>query len=165
MLAMIKNDYRWTVPKTEYIYYGLYLPSLGNQELQNLIVVLDSSGSISQKEYDQAATELTAILEAYPCKLHVLHVDTKIQKYEEFSSNDLPIKLKGAGYGGTSFVPAFVWAEKNLHEPPIGLIYLTDMCCNVYPTNYPEYPVLWVCSERSLYYSEPPFGDVIFMDR
>jgi hypothetical protein len=46
---------------------------------------------------------------------------------------------------------------------PCCLVYLTDLCCSSYPSAIPDYPVLWVNTER-FRWKDPPFGRVIDME-
>jgi len=113
---------------------------------------------------NQFASELTAILDEYPPEvMTVIYCDTKIAGVQEFHKEDLPLKLEAKGGGGTNFQPPFEWVEEQGIEP-VCFIYLTDMECNRFPEEYPEYPVMWVATqEPPSYYGTPPFGEVIEM--
>ena len=152
-----RNDYRWFPPNRRYLSHGFYLPSLRSECLPPIVIAVDTSGSIGQAEIDQFATEVTAILQDYRTSCTVLYCDTKIAHIEEFTSEDLPLKLSPKGGGGTSFVPPYQWVEERALQPAC-LIYLTDMC-GTFPDNAPGYPVMW--AHIGPWETTPPFGEVI----
>jgi len=149
-----KNDYSWFPPNRRYIHQGLYLPSCHSDELGEIVLVVDTSGSIAQKELDAFAAEIGGILEEFPTTtLTVIYCDSQIRNIEEIT--ELPLELHPKGGGGTSFIPPFEWLEKEGREP-VCFIYLTDGCCNLYPEE-PNFPVLWVGTQDFT----PKFGEFV----
>jgi len=156
-----KNDYTWYPPSRRFIHMGLYLPSLRSNEIENIILAIDTSGSISKKELSQFAGEVNAILEEVNTTIDVLYCDTEIPEnggHEVFEKFDLPLKLKAVGGGGTDFRPPFEWVAEHGKFPNC-FIYLTDMWCHDFPEVPPPYPVLWI--RTSDFDNEPPFGQVL----
>ncbi|MCK5200222.1 MAG: hypothetical protein KAR21_17820, partial [Spirochaetales bacterium] len=87
-----KNDYTWTQPNKRYLYSGLYLPSLNVPTLGTIAVIVDTSGSVSQKELDTFASELHAILSIYPgTEIKVIYVDTKVAHTETIDIYDFKL--------------------------------------------------------------------------
>ena len=160
-----KNDYTWRRPNRRYIPMGVYLPSLWSEELGHVVIGDDTSGSVSQSEQDQFSAEVSSILEEYKTEITVIYCDTKIAGIEEFTQEDLPLRLKAKGGGGTDFRPPFEYVKEQGIEP-VCFIYLTDLECNRYPDPPPDYPVLWVSTkdpEDCSWAEKPPFGEVIVM--
>ena len=153
------DDYNWLYPSRRYISMGLYLPSLRSERLKDIIIAVDTSISIGQEELDQFAAEISDILSQYKVNIDVVYCDTEIPEdgHQEFSSEDLPLKLEPKGFGGTDFRPPFIWAEEHDKDPAC-LIYLTDMECHDFPEP-PNFPTLWV--NIGDYENDPPFGEVI----
>ncbi|MBV9083611.1 MAG: hypothetical protein JOZ62_13105 [Acidobacteriaceae bacterium] len=149
------SDYSWTPPNRRYVGCGLYLPSVVKSGVGEIVLAVDTSGSIGAEELDQFAGEITAIAEqAHPDRIHVVYCDTSVQSVQEFVPPEAVI-LSPKGGGGTDFRPPFAWAgEQGL--APACLIYLTDLCCQSYP-DAPEYPVLWVTDSRRT----APFGETL----
>jgi len=153
-----KNDYSWSPPNRRFIHMGLYLPSLNSEELKNVIIAVDTSGSIDVNMLNQFSAEITGVLEAYDTETTVIYCDTSINKVEIFKREDLPLTINAIGGGGTDFRPPFNWIEEQGIAPAC-MIYLTDMYCSSFPDMHPDYPVLWVRYGGGGY--EPPFGDLI----
>lgn len=155
--ASARYDYAWMPPNRRYIHQGLYLPSMRSTDLPEVVVALDTSGSVSSRELDQFAAELSAILETCAMTVHLLYCDMQVTRAETVHRQDLPLSLAPAGGGGTDFRPAFDWVE---HQgiSPFCMIYLTDLACNRFPRE-PPYPVLWACmGEEEI---RPPFGESV----
>lgn len=152
-----KNDYTWQRPNRRYIHQGLYLPSLYSENLPPIVVAVDTSGSIDNDILNQFAAEITGILEDYHTSCTVIYCDSAIGNVEEFSSDDLPLKLNPVGGGGTDFRPPFKHIEENDINPSC-LIYLTDMA-GLFPESEPCYPVLWAKIEDYNY--QAPFGEEV----
>lgn len=158
-----RNDYSWATPNRRYIAQNLYLPSLHSKEIGTVVISIDTSGSVSEGELKQFASEISSILEEFgDLTAQVIYCDTKVAHTEEFHSTDLPIKLEMHGGGGTDFRPPFKWVEDKLQSPPTCHLYFTDLCCSRYPEP-PEYPVMWI--NTSTYGDTPPFGEVISLDQ
>lgn len=155
------NDYSWERADQGYLNRGLYVPSLGNLEIGNLVLVMDTSGSVVDEQVQAFFSEFSEVLETYSdVTVTLLFCDTQVYFGGEFRKEDLPIDAKAQGGGGTAFAPAFRWVEENMDTPPTCLIYMTDLEGS-FPREEPDYPVLWLYDG---YYKTPPavpFGTVI----
>jgi len=155
--ASARDDYSWMPPNRRYVHMGLHLPSLRSQKLPEIVLAIDTSGSISENELEQFAAEVSAILEDYDTRINVVYCDAKVAGIETYERWDLPLQLNPKGGGGTDFRPPFQWVEEQGRQPAC-LIYLTDLECNRYPEE-PVYPVLWAkIGNRGM---TPPFGELI----
>jgi predicted metal-dependent peptidase len=152
----IKNDYSWFPPNRRFVYQNLYLPSLRSDGLGEIVIAVDTSGSVSNDEIKQFAGEITAIMEEYNYKITVIYCDTEVNDVEEFDNEQVILHPKGGG--GTDFIPPFEWLENN-NRVPTCFIYMTDLYCNSFPKE-PEYPVLWV-NTGSDDNHHVPFGEII----
>ena len=159
-----RNDYTWTTLNSNYLSQGIFLPTLRSNELPRLVIAVDTSGSIDQADLDQFGAEVSAILEmTAETEIAVLYCDTKIREIKLFTRADLPLTLKATGGGGTDFRPPFQWLEEE-QEQPAALIYLTDMDCDKYPEEEPDYPVLWTKIKKPWTTYPAPFGEMIEID-
>ncbi len=111
-----------------------------------MVVVVDTSGSIGARTLEAWAGEVSAVVEdVRPERLYVVYADAAVQRVEEYTADDLPLKLEPRGGGGTDFRPAFAWVDAQDIAPDC-LLYLTDML-GTFPDQDPGYPVMW-CSTR-----------------
>ena len=156
-----KNDYTWKKPNKRYVASKIYLPALESPTLGTIACIIDTSGSVSQKEINLFASELKAIFVSYPeTKIEVLYVDHGLAGHQTVTASDLKLQAKGGG--GTSFVPGFEYLEKEQVEPAC-TIYFTDGYCDRFPKT-PEHPVLWCIISNGIRQFNPPFGEVIKME-
>lgn len=159
--TVAKNDYSWFPANRRFIDAGIYLPALRSEEMEDLIIGIDTSGSIDMDQLAQFNSELNDIVDRFHCGVHVIHADAEFQKYERFEGYDTPFVIKPKGGGGTDFRPVFQYVDKQGLEGGC-LLYFTDGYCDQFPKEEPTYPVLWVLyggmDEESF---KPPFGEVI----
>lgn len=148
-----RNDYAWSPPNRRFVHAGLYLPGLRSEELGDVVLAVDTSGSIGQAELNRFANEAQAILDAYACDLTILYHDSQIQGVAHWTPADGPLVLNPEGGGGTDHRPVFDWiAQQGL--APACLVCLTDLE-TTFPTDAPPYPVLWAVTGTR---AGTPFG-------
>jgi len=154
------GTYDWRKPDRRFITRGIIIPGRAGHGAGDVVVAVDTSGSITQKVLDVFFGEMSGILDDIrPRRLHLVYCDAKIGNTHEIESGTdlLDIKAKGAGGGGgTSFVPVFDWITSEGIEPD-ALIYLTDGMGR-FPEHAPSYPVMWGSIYEKAQY---PFGEVI----
>jgi predicted metal-dependent peptidase len=156
----IMTDYTWAKGNRRYLAQDMYLPSVYSESPGEIVIAVDTSGSIGEKELAQFGGEIKAIVgDVKPLKTHVIYCDASVNKVDTFDQDDEISMLKGVGGGGTSFKPPFAWVEKMKIEP-MAFIYLTDMYGD-FPSKEPTYPVLWGSTTKSLV---APFGQTLFID-
>lgn len=155
--ATAKNDYSWSKPNRRFIAQGLYLPGLRSEELGEVVVAVDTSGSIGEKELALFGSELDSILSAFDCSATVLYHDSAICKVDEWKSADGPFTLDPVGGGGTSHRCVFEWIEQEGRSPAC-ILCLTDMESD-FPEAPPAAPVLWAVIGSNE--DPPPFGTAV----
>lgn len=153
-----KSDYSWRQPNPRYLAGGLYLPALRSEALGPMAVAIDTSGSIDEVTLGQFEAELRSVVDdVRPERVHVIYCDTKVHRVDTFERDDV-IALKPVGGGGTAFAPALAAADA-LDEPPVCLVYLTDLMGS-FPPQPPSMPVLWATTHLSAV----PFGEVVSLE-
>lgn len=151
-----RNDYDWTRANTRHLQRGFVLPTLRSNELPDIVIVADTSGSITPATLAMFAGAVSDVLSAYPTTAHVLAVDAQVHSSTTYRSEDLPIEIPDfRGGGGTDFRPAFDHVERE-ELAPACLIYLTDLC-GTFPDEPPAYPVIWCATEPG----EAPWGETV----
>ena len=119
-------------------------PSLHTRHI-DVVVAIDTSGSIKQDELDTFLSELNAIKGSVNARVTLLACDAKLDShcpwiFEPWEPLKLPAQLDGGG--ATDFSPVFNWVAQNLVSPDL-LVYFTD-AKGRYPEVPPAYPALWL---------------------
>jgi len=154
------NEYAtWSRPNRRYISAGMYMPSGVSQQVEELVVGVDTSGSIDGPALREFLSEVSGICEQVkPARLRLLYWDHKVQREELYDTNTmvaLATSTKPAGGGGTDAAcVADYLREKNIK--PQAVVMLTDG----YVCSWGQWdvPVLWcvIGSKRV-----PPVGRVV----
>jgi predicted metal-dependent peptidase len=159
-----KEDYDWSRPNKKYLAQGLYFPTLHSEGLGEIVIAIDTSGSIDKKTLSIMFSECSNLFRQMGEeleKVHILYCDCQIHDVmvwrpgENFTVNSRFGKFKGGG--GTSHIPIWEWVSKNVKNP-LCVICLTDGY-----TEYgkkPKFPVLWVLTKKE---KKPPFGKVVYI--
>lgn len=148
-------DYSMRRPNRRYISQKLYLPSLYSEALGGLAVGFDTSGSMSDEDCRQIASEIMSIAEdLQPEFIEVVYCDTKVTRVERFERGE-ELVLKPKGGGGTRFAPVFKHFASS-DDRYCGLIFFTDMKGDMRECKEPEFPVIWADIGSS--HPTPPFG-------
>ena len=156
----VKADYDWMKPDRRFMDQDIIIPDIGDEEAAGEIVVaIDTSGSIDGPMLDAFAAELNSIhKDLKPSKVHVVYCDAAVAHTDEFGPDD-QLVLNPKGGGGTDFSPVFDWVEEQGIQPK-ALVFLTDL----YGSHWgriPQYPVLWACWSEC---EDVPFGEVISVE-
>ena len=149
---------------------GLIMPSIVKNNI-DVIVAIDTSGSVSQEELTDFLTETQGIINSFGnnIKITLIDCDAQVQNVEIIEYGmalgyDLTDK-KWYGRGGTRFEPVFEKVDEEMEtgnwDRPQLLIYFTDSYGS-FPDEEPEYPTLWVYNQTEDSTTPPPFGEVIY---
>jgi predicted metal-dependent peptidase len=148
MTALARDDYSYTRPSTRRGDPAIF-PSLRSQQV-DIVIALDTSGSISQEEMEEFITEIDAIKGQMRARIILHACDSELDKagpwsFEPWEEFRLPDDISGGG--GTDFRPIFDWAE-TLDRTPELLIYFTD-AEGRFPQVMPYYPVIWLVKGKA----------------
>ncbi|MBK1648735.1 DUF2201 family putative metallopeptidase [Rhabdochromatium marinum] len=147
MSALARDDYSYARPSRregEFI-----LPRLRSEQL-DLVVGLDTSGSIRDQEMEEFITEIDALKGQIRARVTLLPCDAQLSpgapfEFEPWETFCRPAMLPGQG--GTSFVPVFEWLSSQGRQPDL-LLYFTD-AQGTFPPAAPAFPVLWLVKGRA----------------
>lgn len=152
-----RSDYTWRRPNKRLAHTGLHFPSVATEHTGQIVVAVDTSGSIDDHMLTAFFSEINAIFsEVRPSALHVIYCDAAVTHVDRFEPGD-PLVANPKGGGGTDFRPPFKYLDEN-GITPAALVYLTDLCCHSYPET-PDFPVLW--ANWAEHNSNVPFGTII----
>ena len=146
MTATARDDYSYSRPSRregEAIF-----PSLRSAEI-DVMVVLDSSGSLTDRELGEFMAEVNAIKSQTRARITLHACDAALAKdgpwrFEPWEECRLPGTLTGGG--GTDFRPVFDWLQQSGERPDL-LVYFTD-AQGPFPETEPQVPVIWLVKGR-----------------
>jgi predicted metal-dependent peptidase len=150
--ARARTDYSYTRPSSRRGDPAVF-PGLRGEEI-DLVVAVDTSGSIRAEEIEQFFSEINAIKGQIRARITLLCCDAEIRGlpllFEAWDEIRFEPSLSGGG--GSDFRPVFEWVERQDMWPE-ALVYFTD-ACGAFPDREPGYPTLWLVKGRQAV----PFG-------
>jgi len=145
----IPRDYTWRKPSKRSASLGVYMPRTLKEFIQ-VTIAIDTSGSISDQEYDKFISECCGIARAFQSiRMTIISADCKIQHVYEIDNNFNPHSVVCKGRGGTDHVCVFEYIKKEKPDTKL-LVCFTDLYTTVPPKNSPLYKnlnVLWVLTK------------------
>lgn len=155
------GTYNWRSADRRLITRNIIAPARSGYGAGPVVVAVDTSGSIGEKELAFFFGEMGGILDdVRPTMLYVIWCDAKVHRVDELENGADLLELrakKAPGGGGTAFEPVFAQIQ-DLGITPDALVYLTDGYGS-FPSSAPSYPVLWgdISGGKVNY----PFGEVV----
>ena len=152
-----REDYSWLRFNKAYFAHGIVLPTLYNESIGDIVVAVDTSGSISDDAYQHILGNLTFIhSNLHPSKLHLVQFTDSIHNtMESEEGDDLNEDIFKRVNGGTDVNPVFDWVENQGIKPEVMIVF-TDMCMPDVHHN-PSYPVVWGVIDNP--HCSIPFGE------
>lgn len=155
------DEYTWRKFNKRMLANDMYMPSLENETIGEVVVAIDTSGSITGEQITEFASELASICETCsPDKVRVLWWDTIVHGEQVFDKDFSNIAgvLKPLGGGGTmvSCVSEYIVKES-----------INAECVLVFTDGYVESDIKWEISSPTLWMVtqndgfEPPTGKVV----
>ena len=124
-----KDFSTWRRPNRRFIASDIYMPSSISEHVEELVLAIDTSGSIGCRELANFLGEVKCVAEVVkPNRVRVLYWDTKIvadELYEGDAVTDLIRSTKPAGGGGTDINCVCDYLASNKVKPQ-AVIVLTD---------------------------------------
>ena len=124
-----KDFSTWARPNRRFLGQGVYLPSGISERVEELVLAIDTSGSIGQRALTLFLTEVKAICDTVkPDKVRLLYWGSRVvadESYELSALDDLVKSTKPRGGGGTD-VECVVEYMRDNKITPQATIVLTD---------------------------------------
>jgi predicted metal-dependent peptidase len=124
------NDYStWRRPNRRYIGAGVYMPSGISESIGEIVVAIDTSGSIGARELSAFLAEIKAVADTvHPEAIRILYWDTAVcgdERYVGSEADNIMQSTKPKGGGGTDVrcVPQYIQDEQIKAQ---AVIVLTD---------------------------------------
>jgi predicted metal-dependent peptidase len=163
MTAVEESDLSWKKPSRRWLAHGKIMPSPDDDLGATVVVGIDVSGSVGQKELSEFLGIIKASLSSgLKLNFHIVSCDTQITKhiYASWKNPEDLEKIKDLpGGGGTDFRPIFAWQQENCRDAAAVIIF-TDLC-GIFPTAV-ETPTLWVVDNALRGRMSPPFGQTVY---
>ena len=124
------NDYStWQRPNRRYVSSGYYMPSGISEQVGELVIAVDTSGSIGQLELTAFMSEIQAICDTvHPDHIRLLYWDTRVcqdEKYDMHQLDELVKTTKPKGGGGTNVECVTDYLTEHGVKPQAAIV-LTD---------------------------------------
>ena len=155
------DDYSLRRPQRKLFHAaGIIAPSINKVGVGNIVIGVDSSGSVHSGDLAQFLGEMNAISEdMQPTSITVIVCDTKVNAVRRYEQGELIEDIQVGGRGGTLVTPVFDYIEDNQIDVD-QMVYLTDLQVFDFPEE-PHYPVLWVsCWENA---KAAPWGETTYL--
>lgn len=157
-----KDDSTWRRPNRRWLQQDMYMPSTISESMGPLVVGIDTSGSLGERELASFLSEVIGLCNnVSPELLHLLEVDATVQNHEVFDRDGfgrLSSKRSLKGGGGTDMRKIFTYIEENNIKPE-AVVVLTDG-----ETPFPDevkYPTLWAITSKRI---TSPVGSTIHIE-
>jgi predicted metal-dependent peptidase len=164
LTSAIRTDYSWMRPSRRSWHMDAVMPGMTPGEEIDVVVTIDMSGSIGDKQAQAFLSEIGAMMNSFDgYKLHVFCFDTKIYNPQDFTSENLDTieEYEPQGGGGTDFDAIFDYL-KEIGNVPKRLIVFTDgyPCGSWGDENYCD--TTWIIHGDKD--PSPPFGTFAIYD-
>lgn len=133
-------------------------PALKIKPRKNMLVAIDTSGSVSTEEMANFMAQIKLIHKA-GTDITLLHCDADVDHVEEYKGKFINIVYGG---GGTNFTPAVEYFNKNQQKYNC-MVYFTDGECPA-PSVKPRKNMLWVLTRNRRGYSDILPGKQVQME-
>lgn len=141
-----KDKSSWRRPNRRFLGSGTYMPTLVSETVGNIVVAVDTSGSVGRDEFLEFMSEVKSIADdVKPSRVDMLYWDGEVDKHEEYEQHEVANLIDATrpmGGGGTDpdCVPKYM-ASKNMR--PECVVMFTDGYVPNWGNDWVA-PVLWV---------------------
>ena len=142
-----KDTSSWRRVNRRFLSTGVYMPSMIGEKVGHLVIGIDTSGSVGQRELAEFLGEVKGIAEEVnPDKVDLIYWDGAVAAHEEYEGTavaNIVSSTKPAGGGGTSPSCVSQYLKEKKIEPEC-IIMLTDGYVGTDWGGEWTAPVLWV---------------------
>ncbi len=156
--SVFKNDFSWMNPSRKGWHQDAVMPGMIPGTQCDVVIAIDTSGSISETDIKDFLSEVKGIMEAYDnYKVTIWTFDTQVYNQQEFTSDNMRdiMEYDPKGGGGTDFEVNWKYMKDQGIEPK-KFVMFTDG----YPYGRwgdPDYcDTVWVIKGNTS--AQPPFG-------
>lgn len=157
----IPHDYSYARPSKRSFACGVYMPIMRKESIE-IVVSLDTSGSIQGKELQDFLSEINGIAKSFNnLTMKLIVCDWQIQDIYTIGNGDSDeiSKLRIKGGGGTSHKPVYDYVNQHLPNTKL-LVNFTDGYTDLDELD-DSINTLWVLCKNGIDENKIPFGEVI----
>jgi predicted metal-dependent peptidase len=148
-----KDKTSWKRPHKRFLGQDIYMPSMIGETVGKLVVGIDTSGSIGDRELNEFLSEVVAICdEVSPSSIELIYWDYDVAGHETYNIGDyngLVQTTKPKGGGGTRVGSLNEYIKDKRIEAE-AIIILTDGYVENDWGGTWEYPTLWAITSRNI---------------
>jgi predicted metal-dependent peptidase len=160
--STIKSDYTWMRSSRRSWHVDAVLPGLRNDEMIDIVVAFDASGSMSDQIHKDCLGEVQGIMDSFPAfKIHIFSFDTEVYNYQTYDSDNLDNirDYEVFGGGGTDFTAIYDFLKREQIEPKRLVVFTDGYPCGSWgDENYCD--TLWVIHGSDNI--QPPWGQYTY---
>ncbi len=164
LTSCIRTDYSWARPSRRSWHMDAIMPGMTPGEEIDVVVTLDMSGSISNKQAQAFLGEVGGMMSSFDgYKVHIFCFDTQTYNPQDFSSENMDLieNYEPQGGGGTDFDCIFEYLKENAIEPKRLIVFTDGYPCGSWGDS--EY-----CDTTWIIHGDPnpnpPFGTFAIYD-
>jgi predicted metal-dependent peptidase len=164
LTSAIRTDYSWMRPSRRGWHMDAIMPGMTPGEEIDVVVSIDMSGSISNKQAQQFLGEIGGMMDSFDgYKVHVFCFDTDTYNPQDFSSENMESieEYQPMGGGGTDFDAIFRYLKDNAIDPKRLIVFTDGYPCGSWGD--PDY-----CDTTWIIHGDPnpnpPFGTYAIYD-
>lgn len=148
-----KDKTSWKRPHKRFLGQDIYMPSMIGESVGKLVVGIDTSGSIGDKELNEFLSEVVSICDdVSPSSIELIYWDYDVAGHETYNIGDyngLVQTTKPKGGGGTRVGSLNQYIKEKRLEPE-AIIILTDGYVENDWGGTWDYPTLWAITSRNI---------------
>jgi predicted metal-dependent peptidase len=164
LTSAIRTDYSWMRPSRRGWHMDAIMPGMTPGEEIDVVVSIDMSGSISNKQAQQFLGEIGGMMDSFDgYKVHVFCFDTDTYNPQDFSSENMDSieEYQPMGGGGTDFDCIFTYLKDNAIDPKRLIVFTDGYPCGSWGD--PDYcDTTWIIHGDKN--PNPPFGTYAIYD-
>lgn len=155
----------WRRPNRRFISDDIYMPSAISESMGELVIAVDTSGSIGQRELTQFMSECKVIFDSVrPDTVRILYWDTEVCGDESYGEEELENILsvtKPRGGGGTDIRCVNKHMKDNNIKAQAVIVFTDGHLGNVWGS-WDGVPLLWCFLNNR--HANPTYGKKLFVD-
>ena len=158
-----KDFSTWARPNRRFVSTGVYMPSGISEKVGELVIAIDTSGSIGQCELTTFLSEVKSVCDnVRPERIRLLYWDTRVcadETYDHAETDTLVQSTKPAGGGGTDVSCVSEYMTEHKIDPQAVIVFTDGY---VYDWGTWTCPVLWAVYDNKQ--AKPDCGKTVHID-